>query len=133
VSGPLLDRFDLRLEVSRPAVDDLLGLPAGEPSAVVAAKVRAVREVGAARGYELNAAIPGSLLDELAPLTGGARAVLRRELEADRLSGRGLHRVRRVARTLADLDGCHGAIDEEWVITALNLRIDPLEQARRAA
>ena len=58
VSGPLLDRFDLRLEVTRPAVDELLGLPAGEPSAVAAARVRAVREVGAARGYELNAAIP---------------------------------------------------------------------------
>ena len=45
----------------------------------------------------------------------------------------GLHRVRRVARTLADLRGCHGEIDEEWVSTALNLRIDPLEHARRAA
>ena len=133
VSGPLLDRFDLRLEVTRPAVDELLGLPAGEASAVAADRVRAVREVGAARGYELNAAIPGPLLDEVAPLTSGARAVLRRELEADRLSGRGLHRVRRVARTLADLNGCHDAIDEEWVMTALSLRIDPLEQARWAA
>jgi magnesium chelatase family protein len=95
--------------------------------------VRAVREVSAARGYELSAAIPGPLLDDVAPLTSGARAVLRRELEADRLSGRGLHRVRRVARTLADLHGCHELIDEEWVMTALNLRIDPLEQARRAA
>jgi predicted ATPase with chaperone activity len=49
------------------------------------------------------------------------------------LSGRGLHRVRRVARTLADLHGCHESVDEEWVMTALSLRIDPLEQARRAA
>ena len=133
VSGPLLDRFDLRLEVARPGVDDLLGLPAGESSAAVAARVRAVREISAARGYQLSSDIPGPLLDEVAPLTSAARAVLRRELESDRLSGRGLHRVRRVARTLADLHECHGAIDEEWVITALNLRIDPLEQARRAA
>ena len=43
VSGPLLDRFDLRLEVARPGVDELLGLPVGESSAVVAARVRAVR------------------------------------------------------------------------------------------
>jgi magnesium chelatase family protein len=133
VSGPLLDRFDLRLEVARPGVEELLGVPAGESTAEVMARVHLAREVAAARGYGLSSSIPGPLLDEVAPLTRAARSVLRRELESDRLSGRGLHRVRRVARTLADLRGCHGEIDEEWVSTALNLRIDPLEHARRAA
>ena len=133
VSGPLLDRFDLRLEVTRPGVEELLGVPAGEATAAVMVRVRAARQAAAARGHVVNASIPGPLLDDVAPLTKPARLVLRRELEADRLSGRGLHRVRRVARTLADLRGCHGAIDEEWVSTALNLRIDPLEHARRAA
>ncbi len=133
VSSPLLDRFDLRLEVSRPDVDELLGAPHGEPSAVVAARVRRAREVVAARGYGLNADIPGHLLDELAPVTKAARLLLRRELELGRLSGRGLHRVRRVARTLADLNEQPGDIDERWVSTALNLRIDPFEPARRAA
>jgi magnesium chelatase family protein len=133
VSGPLLDRFDLRLEVTRPGVDELLGVPMGESTADVMVRVHLAREAAAARGRGLSSAIPGPLLDDVAPLTKAARLVLRRELEADRLSGRGLHRVRRVARTLADLRGCHGQIDEEWVSTALNLRIDPLEHARRAA
>jgi magnesium chelatase family protein len=133
VSGPLLDRFDLRLEVARPGVEELLGVPAGESTAEVMVRVRSAREAAAARGHGLSSNIPGPLLDEVAPLTKAARLVLRRELEADRLSGRGLHRVRRVARTLADLRGCRGDIDEEWVSTALNLRIDPLEHARRAA
>lgn len=133
VSGPLLDRFDLRLEVSRPDVDELLDAPSGEPSAVVAARVGAAREIAAARGVGVNANIAGHLLDELAPVTKAARLLLRRELESGRLSGRGLHRVRRVARTLADLDGEAGDIDECWISTALNLRVDPFEHARRAA
>jgi magnesium chelatase family protein len=133
VSGPLLDRFDLRLEVARPAVDELLGSPIGEGTPLVAGRVQAARALAAARGHGLSAAIPSTLLDEVAPITNAARLVLRRELEAGRLSGRGLHRVRRVARTLADLNGAPGEIDEQWVIVALNLRIDPLEPVRRAA
>jgi magnesium chelatase family protein len=133
VSGPLLDRFDLRIEVARPDVDELLGASLGEPSAVVAARVVQARAVARARGFDVNAEIPGHLLDELAPVTKAARLLLRRELEADRLSGRGLHRIRRVARTLADLHHEAGEIDEQWVSTALNLRVDPLAPARRAA
>jgi hypothetical protein len=56
------------------------------------------------------------------PLAPGARAVLRRELEVGRLSGRGLHRVRRVARTIADLDGAPDLVSEAHVATALRLR-----------
>ena len=67
------------------------------------------------RATSSTAPSPVRLLDEVAPVTKAARLVLRRELEAGRLSGRGLHRVRRVARTLADVHECHGAIDEEWV------------------
>ena len=118
---------------TRRGVEELLGVPMGESTADVMVRVRIARDAAAARGHGLSSAIPGPLLDDVAPLTKAARLVLRRELEADRLSGRGLHRVRRVARTLADLRGCHGEIDEEWVSTALNLRIDPLEHARRAA
>ena len=57
-------------------------------------------QVAAARGFPVNARIPGHRLDDLVPLTPAARALLRRELERDRLTGRGLHRVRRVARTV---------------------------------
>jgi magnesium chelatase family protein len=132
VSGPLLDRFDLRLEVDRPAVEELLDHEPGEPSAIVRARVGHARERAAARGVALNARIPAHRLDELAPLAPAARAVLRRELEAGRLTGRGLHRVRRVARTLADLDGKDDLVDEASVVMALSLRIDPTELGREA-
>jgi magnesium chelatase family protein len=133
VSGPLLDRFDLRLEVARPAVDELLGGPPGESSAVVAERVRAARRRAAARGVPLNARIPAHRLDELAPLTPAAHALLRRELELNRLTGRGLHRVRRVARTLADLDDAGDLVDEGAVSVALSLRTDPTERGREEA
>ncbi|MBO0728865.1 MAG: YifB family Mg chelatase-like AAA ATPase, partial [Acidimicrobiaceae bacterium] len=76
MSGPLLDRFDLRVVVERPDVTELLGidgLPPGEPSALVARRVAATRAVAAGRGVSTNAEIPGTRLDELAPLQPGAR------------------------------------------------------------
>jgi magnesium chelatase family protein len=78
------------------------------------------------RGVEANSAIDGSRLDELAPLSRDAAALLRRELEAGRLSGRGLHRVRRVARTLADLHGGDDVISDGHVAVALQLRVEPV-------
>ncbi len=89
----------------RPAVDELLGGPPASPPPRSTVRVRRARATAAARGDGLQRRHPGPPLDELAPLSPGAEAVLRRELEADRLTGRGLHRVRRVARTLADLRG----------------------------
>src|SRR5581483_7048508 len=103
------DRFDLRVAVARPDVSELLagdGIASHEPSAAVAARVAAVRAVAAGRGVASNAAIPTARLDELCPLTAAAERVLEYELRAGKLSARGLHRVRRVARTVADLSGC---------------------------
>jgi magnesium chelatase family protein len=133
VSGPLLDRFDLRLEVKRPAVDELLGGAPGESTAKVYERVRRARAMAVARGVPRNADIPAPRLDELAPLSSGAEAMLRRELELNRLTGRGLHRVRRVARTLADLEGAGHIIHEGLISSALNMRIDPTVWAREAA
>jgi magnesium chelatase family protein len=62
------------------------------------------------------------MLDEFARPTAAATNLLRAELEAGRLSGRGLHRIRRVARTLADRDGSHGDVGDEHVALALSLR-----------
>jgi magnesium chelatase family protein len=132
ISGPLLDRFDLRVEVERPDIAELFGTPAGdarampEPTAVVAGRVAAARAIAADRGWSTNAAIPGSELDRAAPLTGAARRVLEGRLRSGRLSARGLHRVRRVARTVADLAGRPGPVDADDVHTALTLRTDPL-------
>jgi magnesium chelatase family protein len=123
LSGPLLDRFDLRVAVVRPDVDDLLAGGGGEPSAVVAARVAAARQFALDRNGALNAHLPGAQLDAMAPLHPEARALLRDELEADRLTGRGYHRIRRVARTIADLQDRSELVLAHHVATALQLRV----------
>jgi len=124
LSGPLLDRFDLRVPVARPEVDELLLGSSGESSAAVATRVRRARDVAIERSGGLNAAITASMLDTVAPLQRAAQRLLRTELERDRLTGRGYHRVRRVARTIADLDPFGDEIiREEHVLTALQFRI----------
>lgn len=130
VSGPVLDRFDLRVTVDRPEITQLLpnGLDLGRPeesTATVAARVARARQIAAGRGVRCNADIPAPALDDLAPLTGGATSVLEAWLRQGRLSARGLHRVRRVALTLADLAGHAGPITEEDISAALVLRSDP--------
>jgi len=128
LSAPLLDRFDLRVAVERPDPAELLGSATtarGESSATVAARVAAVRLLAADRGVRCNAEIPGPRLDELAPLTSEAAAVLETRLRQGRLSARGLHRVRRVARTIADLAARGGPVGAEDVYAALSLRDEP--------
>jgi magnesium chelatase family protein len=105
LSGPITDRFDLRVVVHRPAVDDLLGLDTGEPSAPVRQRVVRARQIAIERAGKLNAALVPDELDTFAPLSEAARSLLRDEVERERLTGRGYHRVRKVARTIADLDG----------------------------
>ncbi len=129
LSGPLLDRFDLRVRVERPDPGQLLPelpgpRPAAESSAVVAARVAMARSWAAARGTGTNAAIPASRLEDLAPLARDARRALEIRLRQGRLSARGLHRVRRVARTVADLAGRDGPVEAEDVFAALSLRTD---------
>lgn len=121
-SGPLLDRFDLRVSVGLPRVDDLVDGAKGESSASVIERVMMVRDLAQRRNGVPNSKIAVDDLDMLAPLALPARAMLRRELELGRLSGRGLHRVRRVARTVADLDGQSTLVTERHVATALQLR-----------
>ncbi|MEM6758997.1 MAG: YifB family Mg chelatase-like AAA ATPase [Pseudomonadota bacterium] len=108
ISGPLMDRFDLRVDVPPVSFHDL-DLPAnGEASAVVAARVAAARDVQAARydgsGLRQNSDLMGTQLDEIAQPDPDGRALLLRAAERFGLSARGYHRVLRVARTIADLD-----------------------------
>jgi magnesium chelatase family protein len=124
LSGPLLDRFDLRVEVTRPTVEDLLGHHPGEASSVVAARVRDARAIAADRGVRSNAELPVDRLDAVAPLAEGATTLLEDALRSGRLSARGLHRVRRVARTIADLQGAPPHVSAAHVAMALNLRVD---------
>ncbi len=124
LSGPLLDRFDLRVGVDRPEVDDLLHSGGGESTAVAAARVAVARDLAMQRAGHVNSRIPSSSIDALAPLADAARERLRVELERDRLTGRGYHRIRRVARTIADLldPGCELVLDQH-VVLAMQLRV----------
>ncbi|MEZ5237153.1 MAG: YifB family Mg chelatase-like AAA ATPase [Acidimicrobiales bacterium] len=126
LSGPLLDRFDLRLAVHRPDPEALTAAHAEECSAVVAERVRAVREVCLHRGVVTNRELTPALLNRHAVPDRAARALLRDALRAQRITARGVDRVRRVARTLADLDGAHGpGLADEHVALAMHLRADP--------
>jgi magnesium chelatase family protein len=97
----------------------------------VAARVVAARQLAVARGVRCNAELPASRLDELAPLSPGSARLLEHRLRSGLLSARGVHRVRRVARTIADLAGSGGPVAEEHVCLALSLRADlaPVEEA----
>ena len=120
LSGPLKDRFDLRVNVTRPAVDDFFALRVGESTAVVADRVMAARERMAARGV-INANLSSRELESIAPLSGDAERLVMSEMRNERLTARGLHRVHRVALTLADLDGS-AVLSEQHVAAALQLR-----------
>ena len=133
LSGPLLDRFDLRVTVGRPDTADLLGSDAGESSSSVRARVDAVRQLALERGFGLNGELGTDQLNLVAPLAPAAFRMLERALEAGRLTGRGLVRVRRVARTIADLRGMGTTIDEAVVAAALALRGEPFEFELAAA
>ncbi|MEO7371523.1 MAG: YifB family Mg chelatase-like AAA ATPase [Ilumatobacteraceae bacterium] len=124
LSGPLLDRFDLRVGVGRPGVDDLLQSGGGETTAVAAQRVAVARNGAVELRGMLNSEIPASHLDILAPVQPEGRLMLRNELERELLTGRGYHRIRRVARTLADLDGdLETPVGERHVAMALQLRV----------
>jgi magnesium chelatase family protein len=81
-----------------------------------------VRELACGRGVVANAALSPASLEQYAPLTKGARALLERQLTAGGLSARGLDRVRRVALTLADLEDAVAGVGEGHVAMALELR-----------
>jgi magnesium chelatase family protein len=122
LSGPLLDRFDLTVRVDPPAAGDLVSVGRGEGTAAVAARVAAARDRCRSRGVTVNAALPASGLDDTVPLDDAARALLERHLRSGRLSARGLHRVRRLARTLADLGDTGPIVGAPEVAEALFLR-----------
>jgi magnesium chelatase family protein len=112
LSGPLLDRIDLHVEVPAVTAADLILPPPTEGSREVAERVALARERQVARYAAIglphirsNAAVSGAVLEDVARPDAGGMALLREAADAMRLSARGYHRVLRVARTLADLDG----------------------------
>ena len=121
LSGPLLDRIDLRVEVAALAPDALLELPRGEPSEPVAARVREAARVQRERQGLPNAALDGAELEQHCRVRADARAWLGSALTRMGSSARATHRVLRVARSIADLAGAE-AITREHLAEALQLR-----------
>jgi magnesium chelatase family protein len=138
LSGPLLDRIDLHIEVPAVTAADLILPPPAEGSREVGERVRRARarqvERYAAIGLphiRINAAAQGAALEEAARPDAAGLALLRDATDAMRLSARGYHRVLRVARTLADLDGAE-KVGRVHLAEALSYRT-LADEIRRAA
>ncbi|MFT3978662.1 MAG: ATP-binding protein, partial [Sphingomonas bacterium] len=125
VSGPLLDRIDLHVEVQALSAADLVMPPPAEGSAEIAARVAAARTVQAERyrgeAARTNAEADGATLERVATPDEAGRALLAQAAETLRLSARGYTRVLRVARTIADLAGAE-AVGRTHVAEALGYR-----------
>ncbi len=138
LSGPLLDRIDLRVRVPRLTKHELLGASGGESSVTVRARVMAARDRQlrryASTGWTCNAHLPGALARRGASLTSTGERFLGEAVERSALSGRGFDRVLKVARTIADLEGAEHA-DVSHIGEALSYReaFEPDERRVRAS
>ena len=128
LSGPLLDRFDLTIDVPSVSAADLLRPTPSEGSAEVSARVATARAVQTERFRALglpnvlsNAAAPSNVIETIGAPEGGAMALLRDAAERMRISARGFHRVLKLARTLADLDGAD-SVKRVHIAEALSYR-----------
>lgn len=125
ISGPLLDRFDMIIEV--PPVDpaSLLQKPDGEPSAVIRARVLAARALQQKRyagtGITCNARLSGRMLRQYCPLSPTQQDMLLAAVEQFSLSARAFDRILRVARTIADLAG-HARPTDDDLFEAIQFR-----------
>jgi magnesium chelatase family protein len=138
LSGPLLDRIDLHIEVPAVTAADLILPPPSEGSREVAARVARARDIQAERyaalkldNVRVNAQAGGAVLEEVARADNAGLALLRDAASAMHLSARGYHRVLRVARTLADLDGAE-KVGRVHFAEALSYR-SLADEMRRAA
>jgi len=122
ISGPLLDRIDLQIEVGRPPKELLrAGAEPGESSTDVAERVLRAREIQARRNGVCNARLEGKMTEKYCALTPGCLALLEEAVDQFNLSARAYQRVLRVSRTIADLAGMPD-IAPPHIAEALSLR-----------
>jgi magnesium chelatase family protein len=126
ISGPLLDRIDLQVEILPVAFDDLAQTAPGEPSSGIRDRVCRARAVQQARfasepGIHCNAQMTSRLIATYAPLTDQCRAILKAAMEKFDMSARAYDRIIKVARTIADLDGSE-AIAPQHIKEAIGYR-----------
>jgi magnesium chelatase family protein len=125
LSGPLLDRIDIHVEVASVSAADLTLPPPAEGSREIAARVARARDIQHERfekaGLRTNAEAEGELLDSVAKPDAAGQKLLTDAAERMRLTARGYHRVLRVARTIADVAGA-GSVNRTHVAEALSYR-----------
>lgn len=126
LSGPVVDRIDLQINVERIRKAELFGEGSGESSAAVRQRVVATRDRQAERlarfGLTLNADIPVPLLEEACALTPAAKRAVENVVEHDGVSARGVHRMMRVARTIADQND-RDRVDQGEILEATTYRV----------
>ena len=138
LSGPLLDRIDLHVDVPAVAAADLMLPPPAEGSREVAERVAAARDIQVTRyaglglpGILSNAAAPANVIEAVAQPDAGGLALIREASDRLHLSARGFHRILKLARTIADLDGAT-EVGRTHLAEALTYRIDTARQLRAA-
>jgi magnesium chelatase family protein len=125
ISGPLLDRIDMQVEVLRLSEDELSNVPNGESSSIVRKRVIAARKIQLERYKALNiycnADMHSKDIQKYCKLDAGGEGLLRQAINRFRLSPRAYDRILKVARTIADLAGIEN-IRQEHLLEAVNYR-----------
>ena len=130
ISGPLMDRIDIHVDVPAVQISDLQSAGTGETSQMIAHRVQAARDLQAARYAQLgmqgrsfvNANADGAILDAVTQMDDDTRTLLTRSVEAAKLSARGYYRILKVARTIADLNGGAQMLSKADIAEALSYR-----------
>ena len=125
ISGPMMDRIDLHVNLEDVNWEDLTAQSTGEKSRRILKRVIAARDIQQARfagtGINTNSDIPPKYMDKFCPVSQKGRQVLKRVFENMNLSARSYDKVLKVSRTIADLDGCE-QINEEHILEAVQYR-----------
>jgi magnesium chelatase family protein len=126
LSGPVVDRIDLQVEVERLKKGEIFGEATEEPTETVRERVVNAREIQAERlasfGITTNADIPPPALEDACMLTSRAKREIEHGVETSGISARGVHRVMRVGRTIADIEGTR-RVEPHQIAEAMNFRV----------